>query len=123
MEDKKAVALIVEDHPMLATFFAEVLQDAAYETEVMPNGQAAMERLEISVPDLVLLDLHLPYISGEQILSYIRSEQRLKGTRVFVVSADGTRTNFLDEEADLVLNKPVAYKQLYMFASRVYPDK
>ena len=123
MDENKAVALVIEDHPMLATFFYEVLQDAAYETEIIKDGQIAMNRLQEIVPDLVLLDLHLPHVSGEQILASIRSDERLVNTRVFVVSADGTRTSFLDAGADLVLNKPVAYKQLHTFASRVYPRK
>ncbi|MCA9922486.1 MAG: response regulator transcription factor [Anaerolineales bacterium] len=118
----KPLALIVEDHPMLRTFFAEALQEANYQTEVAQDGNEALNKLGKLIPDLVLLDLHLPHISGEDILTAIRIDCRLKETKVIVTSVDGSWASFLENKADLVLTKPVGYKQLQRLASRMHPN-
>ena len=120
---KKHLALVVEDHPMIARVFENALRAANYQTEVIDDGQAALDRLEEVVPTLVLLDLHLPTVSGDQILRQIRADERLADVKVMVASADGTMASYVEEEADLVFNKPVGFRQLRELAKRLHPDQ
>ena len=53
-------ALIVEDDKDLSTIFSIALQEADFETEIVSTGDKALERLADIVPDVVVLDLHLP---------------------------------------------------------------
>lgn len=113
--------LIIEDNQKLATIFAETLRTAKFKTEVALDGHTALERLTETIPDIVILDLHLPHVSGKLILQRIRADERLARTRVLIVTADAAMANSLSEEADLTLLKPVSVKQLRDLARRLSP--
>ena len=118
---KKAFALIIEDTELLAEYFAHVLQSAEYDTEIVGDGRQAQQRLQEVTPDMILLDLNLPYVSGEDLLAQIRSDKRLRDTRVIIASAEGTQAGQIREQADLVLQKPVDHKQLKIFVTKFHP--
>jgi DNA-binding response OmpR family regulator len=115
------LALIVEDDNMLADFFETAIKDAGYDTNVIKNGMEALNHLETAVPDLILLDLQLPGTNGETILKAIRADDRFTNTRVFLTSVEGTRVGFYQDKVDMVLIKPVSYKQLCIIAKRMVP--
>ena len=115
------IALIVEDDDDLANIFAEALQAAKYDTEVIRTGDRAMARLKTVMPDVVVLDLHLPGVSGMEILKQIRADAHLAQTRVIVASADPVMAESLNDQADLVLIKPISFSQLRDLATRLYP--
>lgn len=117
----KALALIVEDSDLLAEYFAQVLQAAGYETEIAEDGRLAQERLKEIIPDIVLLDLNLPFVSGEHLLTQIRDDSRLDKTRVFITSANGTQAGQIGDRADLVLQKPIDYHQLLVLSAKFHP--
>jgi two-component system, cell cycle response regulator DivK len=116
----KPQALIIEDSPDLNTLFCEALNDAGFVTTGIFDGKVAQQRLKEIVPDVILLDLHLPYVSGADLLVQIREDPRLTDVFVIVASADGTWSNIMSEEADIVLNKPVSFVQLCDLGFRVY---
>jgi DNA-binding response OmpR family regulator len=110
--------LIVEDDMELGSAFAEVLDMSGLRTQLVRDGRAALHTLADTVPDLVLLDLHLPEVSGLTVLDYIRSNKRLEATRVVIVSADVVRAQRLKERADLVLVKPVGFNEIFSLVER-----
>jgi DNA-binding response OmpR family regulator len=115
------VALIIEDDPDLATIFAEALRMAQFETEIVHDGQAALAVLIATTPTVVLLDLHLPHVSGQTILQQIRADERLAKTRILLATADSLKAESLREEVDLVLLKPISFYQLRDLAKRLRP--
>jgi two-component system response regulator AdeR len=117
----KPLALIVEDEKDLGDIFAEALQHADFATEIVRDGQLALNRLAEIVPALVLLDLHLPNVAGTDILKYIRQDERLAKTQVIVVTADARSAEFLRTDAELVLVKPVRFSQLRDLTARIRP--
>ena len=62
------LALIIEDDEKLATIFAQALRMASFETQIIRDGREANEKLNLLNPDVILLDLHLPGLSGDKIL-------------------------------------------------------
>jgi two-component system response regulator MprA len=114
-------ALIIEDDPKLAFIFAEALQMAEFETEIVQDGQAALDRLAATTPAVVVLDLHLPQLSGSDILAHIRADQRLAQTRVMLATADASKADHLWADADLVLLKPISLHQMSTLAKRLRP--
>jgi DNA-binding response OmpR family regulator len=114
-------ALIIEDDTKSATIFSEALRQAKFETEIVLDGYIALERLTATIPAVVLLDLHLPYASGMDILQYIRANQRLAKTRVIIVTADLFRAEALRGEVDLVLLKPISFIRLHHLAADLHP--
>jgi DNA-binding response OmpR family regulator len=115
----KPLAFIIEDNDMLSSLFEEAMREAGYETATALDGAVAATRLQEITPHLILLDLHLPYVSGADLLKQIRAESRFDNTRIIVASADGTWSTNLDNKVDFVLNKPVSYVQLRTLASRL----
>lgn len=114
----KPFVLIVEDDPQLGNIFTLALQ-TDFETELCPTGNEALGRLETLVPAVVVLDLHLPGVSGLDILKHIRESERLKNTRVMLATADHLQADFLQGQADLVLLKPISPFQLRELAVRL----
>ncbi len=118
----KPTALVIEDDEMLATFFATAFEDAGYEVMTVHDGEQAITYLSDNIPTIILCDLQLPDVSGEVILSYISGETKFAATRVFAASVEGTRVNYLQNQVDIVLTKPVSYKQLLRLAERLHPS-
>lgn len=112
-------AIIVEDDEMLGTFFESALQDAGFNTKLIQDGAEALVELKTQIPHLILLDLQLPGVSGEDILNTIRADKRFDDTRIFMTSVEGTRAGFYQGMVDMVLVKPVSYIQLRTFAQRM----
>jgi two-component system alkaline phosphatase synthesis response regulator PhoP len=113
------LALIIEDVQSLADIFSLAIQAAGYETEIMPDGQVALNRLAEITPTLVLLDLNLPHVSGAEILNYIRADQRLSKIRVILATAQARLAEELSDMADLTLIKPISPEQLRTLALRL----
>ena len=120
-------ALIIEDDYDASLIFAEALQAAGVQTEIIRSGDTALARLAVTTPGVVVLDLHLPYTAGTDILSQIRADGRLAETRIIVATADPRLAETLQDEADLVLIKPISFSQLRDLAARLgsvaSPDK
>jgi CheY-like chemotaxis protein len=112
-------ALVVEDDPDLAEIFSEALRHALFAVETFGNGKAMLARLNDDVPDVVVLDMHLPGASGLEILARIRSDERLARTRVIASTADARLAETLEDQVDLVLVKPVSFTQLRDLAMRM----
>ena len=114
-----ALALIIEDHVDSAVIFSEAVKMAGFDVETIRDGETALERLAVVKPDVVILDLNLPRVSGMDILRQIRSDPRLADTHVVVVTAHDELTYGLQDQADLVLIKPVAFSQIRKLASEI----
>ena len=114
----KPIAFIVEDDSRLNNIASITLQ-ADFELESFMDGRSASERLDIIVPDLVVLDLHIPGLSGMDILKKIRGDVRFSKTRVILTTADERQAETLTESADIVLLKPVSPAQLRELALRM----
>jgi DNA-binding response OmpR family regulator len=113
------LAFIVEDDEDASVIFANALQEAGFECEIIRTGDKALVWLAETVPAVVVLDLELPGVSGAEILRQIRADARLAQTHVIIATAYPDLAVGLEETADLVLFKPVSYVQLRDLAKRV----
>lgn len=120
--DKKPLAYIIEDNEDTVFIFSGALELAEYEVEVATDGAIAQKRLTEIVPDLVILDLHMPNVTGDVLLKQIRADERLKEARVFLATADANMASQLRDQAELVLLKPIGFSQLKELAERFRPD-
>jgi len=114
----RPLAFIVEDDPQLSRIFSLTLNEV-YETESITDGAQALERLSKAAPQLVVLDINLPGVSGVEILHSIRADSRLESTRVILATADSRMADELREKADIVLLKPISIVQLRDLARRL----
>lgn len=115
----KPIALIVEDDRDIVALFRHVLDVAGYHTEIVLDGLDAMERLASMKPNIVLLDLQLPRLSGVEILKRMRDDERLMRVPVVVITAYAPYADSLPVEPDLLLLKPVDINQLSSLVQRL----
>lgn len=113
------LALLIEDNEAVAEVFQTALSLAEFEVEPIKDGRAALDRLATAAPAVILLDLHLPRVSGDEVLRFIRSEARLANTKVILATADLMRAESLEGEADFILVKPFGFTQLHDLAKQI----
>lgn len=98
--------LIVEDNEDVNAMLSKTLQEAGYETDSAFNGMDGMQKLKQNEYDIVLLDIMLPYKSGDEILRELRT---FSSTPVIILSAKdlvGTKIDLLKLGADDYITKP-----------------
>lgn len=116
----KPTVVVIEDNPDIAFVFDLALTHEGFATEVFYSGVEGLERLQNGpIPDVVITDLHLPYMSGERILEAVAEPLRKRGTKMILVTADGQGRQ-LNQYVDMVLLKPVTPSQLSHFAKRLH---
>lgn len=112
--DEKTI-LIVEDEPDAAELFAEMMRVGGFRVLKTTSSAPAMDMLTSEKPDLVILDVMMPDISGLDILRQMRLDPALAQIPVVVVSAKGTPTDIktgMDAGAFVYLTKPVGFLEL-----------
>lgn len=112
--DEKTV-LIIEDEPDAAELFAEMMRVSGFRVVKITSSAPAMDLLTREKPDLVILDIMMPDISGLDILRDMRRDPALTNIPVVVVSAKGTPADIktgIDAGASTYLTKPVGYLEL-----------
>lgn len=110
-------ALVLEDDPKLGVIFQTALRQAGYETDLDENGNRYRAFLDAHRPDLVILDLHLPFAFGGDILTEIRA--KYPDTVIAVVTADLVKAKLLTGKADHILIKPVSVASLLRLAESI----
>ncbi|HAV77366.1 MAG TPA: hypothetical protein DCX53_08435 [Anaerolineae bacterium] len=117
------IALIIEDDEDLANIFAEALRGVGFEVEHATDGKAAQEKIRNEVtPYLVLLDMHLPHISGAELLDEMKADERFAGTTIIITTADARMGETYGDKADFVLIKPISFVQLRDLTARLKPN-
>lgn len=78
--------LICEDNPMAMKTLSVILEREGYQADVADDGNVGIEMLQKNDYDLLVVDIHLPYRSGLELIKFVRSEQG-KDTPVIILSA------------------------------------
>lgn len=120
---EKPAALIIEDDRDIVALFRHVMDLAGYRTEIVLHGGVAVDYLSKSRPDIVLLDLGLPGVSGVEILKMMHADERLKNVPVVVITAHSHLIETLPVKPQLVLIKPVNIEQLTNLVLRICPTE
>ncbi len=117
--EEKPLAFVIEDDAEQQKIFRSAVEMAGFSVRSITNGADALVRLDEEIPALVILDLHLPKISGDEILHRIRSQEGLATVPIILATADPLLADTLREESDLVLLKPISFVQLRDLATRL----
>ncbi len=116
----KNLALVIEDDQDLSEIFTRALEQAGFEVESVPDGKAAQQRLgEEIVPNVIALDLHLPFVDGVTLLKQIHADDRYNKTRIILTTADAAQAEFLRNKVTIVLVKPIMFTQLRDISARL----
>ena len=101
--------LVVDDEPELLRALCVRLTAEGFACETASNGREALERLERELPDLIILDLLMPEVSGYEVCRRLKADQRTAQIPVIVLTAVPERTVKQTTEwlgASSVMHKP-----------------
>jgi DNA-binding response OmpR family regulator len=107
--------LIVDDEPNIVVPLEFLMRREGFDVAVAGDGQAALDALAASVPDLVILDVMLPKLSGFEVCRRIRADPRLAGLKVLMLTAKGRDQEVekgLGLGADAYVTKPFSTRDL-----------
>ncbi len=79
--------LIVDDEPDLCKVLLFILENEGYEVFGAENGQQALDLVKNIVPDLILLDVYLPVINGDDVAKILKKDEKFKHIPVILMSA------------------------------------
>jgi len=101
--------MIVEDNALNLKLFNDLLEYHGYTTIVTSLGQAAIELARQRRPDLILLDIQLPDITGMEVAHQLKAGEETRSIPIIAVTAfamSGDRAKFLESGCDDYLAKP-----------------
>ena len=100
--------LIVEDHPTMREAMRLVLEGEGFDIGEASDGEQALAAVHEGPPDLVLLDMSIPGVSGPDVLGAVKSDPATSEVRVIVVTATGEegRAAAMAGGADHYFTKP-----------------
>ncbi|MDG5767947.1 response regulator transcription factor [Balneolales bacterium ANBcel1] len=113
MSHKNPVIMIVEDEPSLIFTLRDTLENEGYDTIVAENGSKALEMLQEQKPDLMILDIMLPGLSGFDVCQKVR-ERKLTFPIIILTARDQEidKVTGLNIGADDYITKPFGVKEL-----------
>ena len=107
--------LVVDDDPSIRRMFQLLLNDTGYRVSTATSGEEALAYMELVTPDLVLMDLMLPGINGQEVTERIKADTDKPFIPVILVTAQNdqrSKVTALDAGADDFLIKPVEFAEL-----------
>jgi two-component system, OmpR family, phosphate regulon response regulator PhoB len=112
-----AQILVVDDEPDISALVAYHLARASYQVRTAPDGQEALRAVQSQLPDLIVLDLMLPGVSGLEVLSELRRRPETKAVPVILLTArreEKDRIEGLELGADDYVAKPFSPQELIL---------
>ncbi|MCS6318164.1 MAG: response regulator transcription factor [Nitrospira sp.] len=112
----KPMVLMVEDEEDTASLLKFLLERASYRVVHAKDGRSAQELVDtMEKPDIILLDVMLPFLSGLQVLTYIRSKTAWEKVPIVMLTADGSEHDIkraLESGANDYMLKPFNPREL-----------
>ncbi len=87
--------------------------------ETIQDGQIAQQRLKETLPNVIVLDMHLPHVDGATLLKQIHGDERLSKARIIIATADNVQAEFYRDMATIVMVKPISFSQLRDISARL----
>ena len=112
MPTKKTTILTADDDPQLLRLVARNLQLEGYEVLTASDGKQALEQIEATLPDLVLLDVMMPKMDGFTVCQRVREFSTVPVIMVTARGQDQDKVRGLDMGADDYLTKPFSVDEL-----------
>ncbi len=107
--------LVVDDEPNIRLSLEFLMRKAGYEVTGVEDGEAALKAVKEAAPDLMLLDVTLPKLSGYEVCEAVRANPEWSGVRILMLTARGReieREKGLALGADDYVTKPFATRDV-----------
>jgi two-component system cell cycle response regulator DivK len=103
--------LVVEDNELNLKLFCDLLRAHGYEAEPVRDGREAVDRARAFAPDLIIMDIQMPYISGLELIEQMKADEELKTIPIMAVTAyaaKGDEERIRDAGAEGYVSKPIS---------------
>ncbi|MBM6594197.1 response regulator [Microvirga pudoricolor] len=107
----KKTVLIVEDNELNMKLFNDLLEAHGYATLKTGHGIEAMELARAHKPDLILMDIQLPEVSGLEVTRWLKADEELKSIPVIAITAfamKGDEERIREGGCEAYLSKPIS---------------
>jgi two-component system cell cycle response regulator DivK len=118
----KKTVLIVEDNELNMKLFGDLLESQGYATLRTGNGIEAIELARAHRPDLVIMDIQLPEVSGLDVTRWMKEDDELKSIPIIAVTAfamKGDEERIREGGCEAYLSKPISVAK-FLETVRVY---
>ncbi|MBI4184729.1 MAG: response regulator [Proteobacteria bacterium] len=106
--------LIVEDNALSMRLFVDLLQAHGYDTIEADDGRKAVDLARAQRPDLILMDIQLPHVSGLEVTRQMKADAQLRSIPVVALTAfamRGDEARFRDQGCEGYIAKPISVEQ------------
>jgi CheY-like chemotaxis protein len=113
MSEQPATILVADDEPAIRNLLEMILGAEGHTVVTVPDGKEALAYLKDNTPDLIVLDVNMPFLSGIDVCSRIKRIKRFQHTPVVILTAmndQRTRDEAKGVKVDLFVNKPLTGK-------------
>jgi two-component system cell cycle response regulator DivK len=103
--------LVVEDNELNLKLFCDLLRAHSYAAEPVRDGREAVERARGFQPDLIVMDIQMPHISGLELIEQLKADAELKRVPIMAVTAyaaKGDEERIRDAGAEGYVSKPIS---------------
>jgi DNA-binding response OmpR family regulator len=107
--------LIADDEPNIVISLEFLMKREGHAVSIARDGPSALEAIRSTRPDLVLLDVMMPGMSGFEVCQAVRADEALAGVKILMLSAKGRDTDIAKGSAmgaDAYMTKPFSTKEL-----------
>ena len=117
--------MIIEDNELNMKLFGDLLELSGYETIQLPDGRRAIENAREHMPDLMLIDIQLPEVSGLDVIQWLKAEDDLRDIPVIAITAfamKGDEEKIRRTGCDAYISKPIVVKDFIATVKRYLGD-
>jgi two-component system cell cycle response regulator DivK len=103
--------LVVEDNELNLKLFCDLLRVHNHETLGISDGREALDQARSFKPDLIIMDIHMPYVSGLDLIMSLKKDETLSPVPVMAVTAyagKGDEDQIRDAGAEAYVSKPIS---------------
>jgi DNA-binding response OmpR family regulator len=107
--------LIADDEPNIVISLEFLMKREGHAVSIARDGPSALEAIRSTRPDLVLLDVMMPGMSGFEVCQAVRADDALAGVKILMLSAKGRDTDIAKGSAlgaDAYMTKPFSTREL-----------
>ena len=126
MSDARPLVLLADDDAEIRMLVRRALANIECDIIEAEDGEQALESLIIEGPDLVVLDVMMPTLTGWEICKYVRGKPALADTKILMLTAVGKTVNELTSPlygADAYLDKPFDLKEVADEVARLLSER
>src|SRR4051812_28577216 len=123
MESNGKKVLIVDDEPDILEIISYNLTKEGYEIQTAKNGIEALEKVPLFKPDLIILDIMMPKMSGIEVCKTLRLNPEYNDTLIIFLTAlsdESSQVKGLETGADDYVNKPISPKVLVSRVNAIF---